>query len=434
MLGASAALALILAASGTFAWQTYQDQKLNRVKSASVASDSVTINETWSKTPITPGGQATKDVKVTNASDVQVFVRASFEEVMRYLTSQGVEKDQTDPTEYNPATADLADDIPVSFAGDSANLTSQGYTDITSKVTGLPTLPAGATGKIEVWGKGSATANPVTPSNIDYTLETTVFYHYKIGTVDYYQKMTSDIAMTNKPAAGDAVNTWTFSAANTKYYVYAGGYEYNTKNWGKSTLVSPYDTTGATTNTNGFALLGEKGTNNGEKFNYTATFNAPIAEDGGLGKTHTLPTTVSTYPTSAYPKATGDKLGGFAEADAFSVAPEITIEYGDLSDAFSTISNDTWVYNQEDGWFYYMAKVDQSYSASGTAGTTNSLIKSLNYGNISTQHKDINYDLVAKVEAVQANDMAAVTDTFGLSGSAASGSATKAIYDYLAGL
>src|SRR5699024_359271 len=150
-------LELVLAATGTIAWNVFQDQKLNRLKSSTVLKGSVSASENFIKTPIRTNGTTTKEVSVTNASDAQHFIRASFEEVMRHLKSQGVEKAVAQGVDYDPATANLEDDLPVAVEGATADLTSQGYTKIPdAKITGFPNVPSGAKGKNELWVKGSA--------------------------------------------------------------------------------------------------------------------------------------------------------------------------------------------------------------------------------------------------------------------------------------
>ncbi len=412
LLGIAVGFAIVACVAGTFAWQTYQDQKLNRVKSAEVISDAVKVTETWSKTPITPGGSATKDAKVTNASDVQVFVRASFEEVMKHLAGKGVETTKTTPTSYKPATAKLTEDIPVSYAGESTTLIAQGWSKLTA-ITGLPT-------GVEVWAKGSATANPVTPAQIDYSFETKVFYHYTADGTDYFQKMSADIAHDGTAAAGTPVTSWKVSAANFQYYVYAGGYNYISKNWAASNLVSIYAPAGTTTPTD-TSLIGYNGTNNGEVFDYRT--------DAGVK----APTSLSLF-SGTLPTIDGQALNVFADADNDFGGPssEIKIKFGSLTDT-ATLSKDKWVYNAEDGWFYYLAKLDASYSASGTAGTTNSLITNLLYGSTDQRYTNVTYDLTIKTEAVQANDITAAQEIFKFDPSSSNwgSSESKKIYDAL---
>lgn len=414
LLGAAAALALVASLAGTFAWQTYQDQKLNRVRSAEVVSDAVKVTETWSKTPITPGGSATKDAKVTNSSDVQVFVRASFEEVMKHLASQGKETDVATPTTYDPATAGLTDNVPVPYAGDATTLAAQGWKQITTFTGGA--LPTG----VEVWAKGEATQNPVTPAQIDYSFEYKVFYKYQIGTTDHYQKMSADVSHDGTAAAGAAVDSWKINATGFKYYEYTGGYTYESYNWAKSSLLSEFAqaVTPTPPTTSDTALIGYTGTNNGETFDYTTAAGVPLPASVSL---------LTIEPT------TGQEVSVFGDSDTtkFGGTSEIKVKFGDMTDT-TTLAADNWVYNKEDGWFYYLAKLDASYSASGTAGTTNSLIKELKYGSTDERYTNVIYDLTVKMEAVQANDMAAVTDTFGLDN--ATGTTSVAIYNALAGL
>lgn len=414
LLAAAAALALLAAVAGTFAWQTYQDQKLNRVTSSAVDDDSVYVNENWAPAPITPGGSATKEVAITNVSDTQVFVRVSFEEVMKHLKSKGVQSDVLTTTTYNPATATLTSNVPVAFNGDLYTAPTSGWSDITSQVTGVPTpsLPAGYTSHaVKVYAKGNATANPVTPSQIDVSYEAVVFYEYVIGSDTYYQKATFDVTQTGNPTSGEVItgSNWAFTGSNFKFYEYSGGYNYITTNWAESAQASPYDTS-MTPVANGFALLSFDGNNNGNAFDYTTTAT-------GLGVSHILPTAPSLLATADIPTASGDMVTAQAENHAdFGSNPiaGIEIEFDAVTD-ISTMAGDSWVYNPDDGWFYYTEKLDASYTNSASvAGTTNQLIKKLHYstGGIDQRFDSTIYDLIVKMEAVQGN-ITAVEDNTG---------------------
>ena len=125
LLAVAAALALIAVLSGTFAWITAQDQRINRAESAAVSDNSVTVKETWEPKPLVPGTEATKEVAVTNTGTANVFVRVSYEEVLKHLEKLGKEE-HAPSTEAGVKYVYVANDpgldkhMPINFNGDQA--------------------------------------------------------------------------------------------------------------------------------------------------------------------------------------------------------------------------------------------------------------------------------------------------------------------------
>lgn len=87
LLSILAALILILALSGTYAWKSYTDWVRNHMQSLGFDSGKVTIVEDFGgdKTPVVPGGTIKKKVDVINSTPVNSFVRVSLEEQIAKL-------------------------------------------------------------------------------------------------------------------------------------------------------------------------------------------------------------------------------------------------------------------------------------------------------------------------------------------------------------
>ena len=418
LMAAAAALALIAAISGTFAWITAQDQRINRAESAAVNDNSVTVKETWEPKPLVPGTEATKEVAVTNTGTASVFVRVSYEEVLKHLDKLGVEK-------YDPSTVTgakytyvandpgLAKHMPINFNG------AQAYTDGFVPVEGAVTLEAGT--KLLV--KGGKTIDPVTSvEKISY--EAKLMHEYfthgdntglNPGDTGYdasknkYQAMTFNIAVTNENNSLEAKD-WDFTLSDVKYGYYEDGYSNTVKNWAASSLADAAGTV------NGNSLLGTSGVRYSVDYDYTTT---------ALGLT-TIPGVTPATVTDQIPVANGDEKG--VQADTSGLAKNhIRIRYGtDMTDT-ATLTDEKWVYNSEDGWFYYTAPLK-------SGETTPDLLKKLIFeSDMGTEYTNASYDLVVKIEAVQATGEA-LTDSAGwnLGGGSAPTGNTKLIVDKLA--
>ncbi|MFD1900558.1 hypothetical protein GQR36_12225 [Enterococcus termitis] len=84
----------------------------------------------------------------------------------------------------------------------------------------------------------------------------------------------------------------------------------------------------------------------------------------------------------------------------------------------AALAKDKWTYNKEDGYFYYTSPVN-------SGATTPHLLKKLVFTNaIGTEYTNATYDLIVKMEAIQATKEA-LTDTAGWNLQGADGSDTK---------
>lgn len=406
---ALAALALLAAGAGTFAWMNSKDARINRVSSAAIKDGSVTVEEQFEPKPIIPGTKATKEVTVTNSGTAPAFVRVSYEEVLKYLTSKGVVTEKATAWKASEKPA-ITDDIPVEYNGDKYIQADSGYTDITSQVktTGNAALAAG----IKVYAKGSVTKDPLT-GTLTSSFNPVVFYEYAAGK---YQTMTATVEVKDSldTILGKPINQWNFTIKDgATYSVYAGGYTNTVANWAKSTLEGE---TQEATNI-GASLLGSKGKKYDVDYDYTAA-----------GLNMTLPTTATpATDASQFPVASGEQKGVQTDNTALGKSG-INIEYSEFvvsADKLSgTDTNNQWAYNKEDGYFYYTSPLPSGDS-------TKALLKNLVFTNeVDSSYTNATYDLVVKMEAVQATKEA-LTDDAGWK-LQQDKAITKKITDYLA--
>ncbi|MEO1769946.1 hypothetical protein [Candidatus Enterococcus ferrettii] len=405
LMAAAAALALIAAISGTFAWITAQDQRINRAESAAVSDNSVTVKETWEPKPLVPGTEATKEVAVSNTGTASVFVRVSYEEVLKHLDKLGAEKyDASSVTgakyTYVANDSGLNKHMPINFNGDQTY--KDGFIVVpAAQITGLAT-PADDNVKLLV--KGGKTIDAVTGAEkISYEakLMHEYFTHPDNSTLNpgdptydasknKYQSMTFNISVTNENSSLDAKD-WNFTLTNVKYGYYENGYKNTTVNWAESSLP---DEDGADT---GRALIGTDGVRYSVDYDYTF---------GGLGYAAAtdLPAVTPATVADQIPTVTG-KNGVQADTNGLGES-EIRIGYSaDVTDV-ATLGNDKWVYNKDDGWFYYTVPVK-------SGETTKNLLEKLVFeSGMGTEYTNASYDLVVKMEAVQAN-ADALTDSAG---------------------
>lgn len=403
-LAAAALLALLTIGAGTFAWINSQDQRINRVKSAAIKDGSVSVEETWNPKPIVPGTEATKNVAVTNSGSTPVYVRVSYEEVLKHLTEKGAVTNRTSGW-VAKATPALSDDVPVEYDGEKYIDAASGYTDVTSKVkdgSGAG-MPAG----VKVYAKGSVTKDPVTgDETTDFNFA--AFFEYQAGK---YQAMVSEIGVVSGNSVGTNVQDWNLELSKAEYLVYKGGYSNKVVNWASSSLEgASAEATAASA-----SLLGSAGKKYAVDYDYTIA---------ALGLT-SIPAATPTTAADQIPVAVSDKKGVQSDKAALGVSG-INIEYGADMVTTAALVNDKWVYNKEDGYFYFTSPVK-------SGATTPSLLKKLVFTNlIGTEYTNATYDLIVKMEAIQATKEALVDPT-GWNLNGADDSETKKITAYLDG-
>lgn len=378
-LAAASGLALIALLSGTFAWINAQDQRVNRIESMAVSDGSVVVNETFTPTPIHPGGEATKEVSITNSGSSSVFVRASFEEVLKHLEKDGQEIARSAAWKLDDSTtakkAGVGSDLPVIM-----NVKKyENWTDITSKVDNVPT-------GVTVKAKGSFTIDPVTNKEVQ---EFEYAMYSSLGKDN--QKVNGKVTVNDKGTAPSEAKDWSYTldVNSLEYYVYENGYNVNTANWAKSGLPNA-DGKSVT----GAALLGTKGNRYGKDYDYRNQTAGGIIPDANLDLSVKL--IAANYPTTANPTTSIQADNKNKISLAFNGAA--------LLDPAGTLSADKWVYNPADGWFYYTSPI-----ASGVT-TPNMLEKIVYSSSIDKEYSNAVYDLVVKMEAVQGVSEA-LTDT-----------------------
>ncbi|MGL9730365.1 hypothetical protein [Enterococcus sp. DIV0756] len=405
LLAVAAALAIIAVLSGTFAWLTAQDQRINRAESAAVTKDAVKLMENWEPKALIPGTSAKKEVWVTNTGKNNVFVRVSFEEVLKRLASEGdITYDANGKaTGFNPDENNIGVDVPVEV--DVTDLVNNdGYEEVTGVVTNLPA-------DCIMYAKGGKVIDPIT-SEPFYNDEYQIVHQYTNGK---YQEVTATISKTE--SASNNAKDWAFTLSDIEYGYYANGFVYNVANWATSTLPDEDN------NVSGYSLLGTEGNRYGVDYNYEPTAN-------GLGAGFTLPMNpglIGTAATDQYPIAGSANVNKGVQADKVSIdKTDIRIQYGaDMLSDTSALVDGKWVYNSEDGWFYYTQPL-----ASG-ASTPHLMDKLIFQSTMGKEYTKASYDLVVKMEAIQATPEA-LTDNAGWKfGTPAAGTPTKAILDKL---
>lgn len=105
------------------------------------------------------------------------------------------------------------------------------------------------------------------------------------------------------------------------------------------------------------------------------------------------------------------------------------IEFGSLSD-YRQIDRNTWIYNPDDGWFYYSFPLDRSYQSEDGYGVTRSLIEQVMIDTSVADDSHLAYELLPKVEVIQASDRQSLKEVFQLDNERPE-SATAIIYRHL---
>lgn len=403
-LAAAALLAVLTIGAGTFAWINSQDQRINRVKSAAIKDGSVSVEENWNPKPIIPGTEATKEVAVTNSGNTPVFVRVSYEEVLKHLTEKGAVTNRSSGWQASASPA-LSDDVPVEYDGQKYIDSGSGYIDVTSNVK--DSSGAGMPAGVKVYAKGSVTKDPVTgDETTDFNFA--AFFEYETGK---YQAMNTEMVVDSGNSVGSEVKDWALLMKKAEYSVYKGGYSNKVANWAASSLEGASDEATAAK----ASLLGSAGKKYAVDYDYTATTLGISA----------IPSATPAVEVGQIPLADTDKKGVQTDKDALGISG-INIEYGIDMATTAALANDKWVYNKEDGYFYFTSPVK-------SGATTPHLLKKLVFTNlIGTEYTNATYDLVVKMEAIQATKEALI-DSTGWDLNGADGSDTKKITTYLDG-
>ncbi|MBO1305387.1 hypothetical protein JZO70_04405 [Enterococcus sp. 669A] len=422
LMAAAAALALIAVLSGTFAWITSQEQRVNRVKSAKVVNDTVTVNEKWEPKPMIPGTEATKEVSVTNSGDASVFVRVSYEEVLKHLTNKGAitfSPNSVPGAKFDPnAENTLASHVPVEFSAVTIGAGS-GFAETTDPTTQVTGLEPG----VKLFVKGGKVGSDIHQS---ITAEWTPALVHEYAPGKYQQVKGSVVPTGELKDRTESATGWSFTVSDITYGYYADGYKNAVVNWAKSSLAPVGETT-----VTGHALLGTQGNRNGVNYDYReATL--------GIVSPETLPNPTPATDADLIPTANNEAKGVQADLKGLSEGSvkqnHIRVGYGNAITNIAALNpNETdetvaaaaakkWVYNADDGWFYYTGTLKGGE-------TTADLLKKLIFGeNLSTEYTNATFDLVVKLEAIQATETAIKDSTgWGLEGAAADSNTDKIV-------
>lgn len=379
LLAAAAALALIAAASGTFAWITSQDQRINRASTATAANDTTTIVEDYDPVPLLPGTSTKKEVAIKNEGTMKTFARVSYEEVLKHLTAKGAVKYDDDTTVPTAKYTYVADDPGINknmpYAYDANKVSS--YTKVPASQIDI-TLPA----NVSLYTKGGFIINPSDLSEIPDHSQFVV-HEYAPGK---FQSMTADIKMANDNGDREDSTQWNFTVSDLKYGYFEGGYTHTAVNWAESSLLAKDSTS---TTPDGNAVLGFKGERYGVKYDYTASTLGITLPGVTVPKIATEANKLPIPPVSA-----GWTRGVLADKKGLG-KDEIQIGYSEKITDVTTLASKHWVYNEDDGWFYYTSPIAPNE-------TTEMLLEKLIFNNLGDEYKNASYDLVVKMEAIQA--------------------------------
>lgn len=392
-------------------WQNTQLQYIQHMQTESGVLTEVELLEEWQEYTNDTIKTIQKSVKVKNDSDVPVFVRASFEEVLQYLPQNASEISKDAPANHEA----MGEYLPVIQQVTSQTFPLAGYVDITDVVGGLPVDQT--KGLVNVWLKEGAEHGD------NYRINDVLFaYRYAAEDNELVQKMTGTLYVQDPSLDWDDRR---YEARQLLFSYYEHGYRYAVKNWAKSELVSPYSTD---TQPTGFTYLGQQGMSRMTQFDYSLT-------DSGLGDAFQLPQKISTFPDAVglYPSASVKVVNSFVTAAHQQLgAANIQIHFGAVSD-FREIQRDSWVYNPEDGWFYYSVPIDASYMSDNHDATTYSLVDKIECHLPLIDNVHTTYHFLPKVEVIQTSDIGALVEVFGLT-EGSSETASNRIYHYLRAL
>lgn len=383
MMGIAAALGLVTLLAGTFAWVAFEDQRINRVKTAA-AGDTILVENWQDPGEIAPGMKAVKEVSVTNTGTAPTFVRVSYEEVIEYLKSKGIESSTA--AGWTSASNDLPVSQGVSTVMNDTGALLTGFKEIpAANITGTTGLPTGT----KFWAKGEIKLNSST-GNLQASFTGLVAFPYADPanpTETKYQKVVTEVKVDPSYAlvAGTSIENWKFVNDKGDFMVYAGG-----------TNRAAYDWTDKNT------LLTTKGDKHGVAYDYEiANFSLPETAVNGAVIDRT-PAVASMIPT-----ASGHVRGVQADKTALGLTDSLfSITYGtDITDT-TLLADNSWVYNGDDGFFYYTNPLQGGKS-------TPDLLKSLNYNQIDVAATEaekealkaayigLEYDLDVTMEAIQ---------------------------------
>lgn len=362
--GVAAGLAATMLLAGTFAWVQLNDERINRMKTSAITDGTVHLNEEFTpKDDWEIGTEHDKKVSVTNAGNSRVFVRVSYEEVLKFYGNDG------EPVAKQTGATSAAD-LPVAF--NAGKYTGNGWVDVpSSQIT--PALPA----NVKVKAKGTKTSEITGDgSTVEKVgLEYAIFNEYEAGK---FQKMDASLKVAS--STGATADTWTYTVADINYYVYQSQ-EFKAVDWAGSNTV-----------------LGTSGTRYNVDYDYTAFANTPTTLATGT-QIPTVDPVDNTRWLADLQSDSGLDSSLYTVYNAAGMTNAVPASGGE----------NKWLYNDKDGYFYYMNVLN-------SGETTPEFLNALGLkADASKKYSDMQLDLVLNMEAIQAVK-AAITDPSGNNG------------------
>lgn len=376
---AAGGLACVALMAGTFAWLKSNDEKVNHFEGGVAGDSDVTVVESW--TPPTtwlPGQEVVKEAGILNTGQFNELVRVSFKESLELL------KDAA--TVVNPAlpSGTLGEDYELIPAGDFTKFHTAGWTDVVFATQPKPT--SGYT----LHGLQKESAEKVDPNTGNkVTSYSYIFWWEKDGVVDgpkYAAPFNKDVENApdgtineneNDVITRDDEGKVTVEANKINFaYVVLDYADALLANWMEDKETNEPSTRPSAVTANGWV-------------NSQINIAAPIGNTDGKAK---------------------------ISIDFTNIAATV----GTPTDAYA---NKTWSYNNEDGYFYYLAVLQSGES------TPNIINKVKLDNDAGKEYTALKYDLTVRVEAIQPA-IEAVEEVWGLTES----STLNTYYKTLTGL
>ena len=331
--------------AGTFAWLQFNDERINRMKTKSIEDGSVYINEKFVENDDwQPGVEHEKRVSVTNAGEVDVFVRVSYEEMLRVYKNANKEIQKS---ERILTTGQVY--VPLDIATFKEE---DGWVSI--EPTRIANLPSGLSENITV--KVQVSDKEAVPPEV----KTVAAF---INSDGKGEKMILSLAVQDGTAA-DPVD-WTYERKGEIYYMAYEGRENIAKDWAGENV-----------------LLGTSGVRYGVPFNYEG-YAVPRTLASGDQIPHEDPKNISRWVGNMQADETLDSaLYGIYDAQVMTASASLSQE-------------GKWYYNEHDGYFYYLGILR-------SGETTPAFLTAIglkDYGR--GKYANMEYDLIVAMEAIQ---------------------------------
>jgi hypothetical protein len=351
----------------TFAWFTAQDDVTNHLETNHLTDGDVKIQEVWNPEDgkdFEPGTEVNKDVGAINTGDTEAFVRISFEEVLEKLTT-GTPVLQD--AKYDGAAGFIPQQVNIAAYTGWTNLRDSGtFSNNSAVVTALNAYP-----DLEVVYKVTGTNIPGSPSGAEKRTYNFAAY----VPVDYPDTDADGNPITRKvnqkvDLVGVGVTLGATQAADTltlgtpKYLALA------------KTSIPKVDWTTAKP-----AVL---------------LFSDSVV---GIGGDARLNIGALSDP------ATPNKFIKLIFDNSVILSSEVS-DVATINAA--VVAGAKWLYNEEDGWFYYLGVL-------GSGQNTGNLLTALYLDKAAgNSYSYTNFDLTAKMDAIQAVDEALGTTGWAL--------------------